>query len=165
MTAPTVPFSRLPEEIFRRSWSMLAAGRWQPADHITLGETWVHVKLWQSLASRGDTHRHRVLSLEDNSATAASVTKGRSSAPALNYLLRQNAGIWRIFDVYLDGSISELATRRSEYTSILDDQGFDGLIDRLEERIARHALRGGQVLLTSHQPLNLDGVSIERLEL
>lgn len=64
------------------------------------------------------------------------IITGSGERVALNYLLRQNAGHWRIFDVYLDGSISELATRRSEYTAILDDQGFDGLITRLEGRIA-----------------------------
>ncbi len=64
------------------------------------------------------------------------IVTGSGERVALNYLLRQNAGSWRIFDVYLDGSISELATRRSEYTSILDNQGFEGLITRLEGRIA-----------------------------
>ncbi len=64
------------------------------------------------------------------------IVTGSGERVALNYLLRQNSGSWRIFDVYLDGSISELATRRSEYTAILDDQGFDELITRLEGRIA-----------------------------
>ncbi len=64
------------------------------------------------------------------------IVTGSGERVALNYLLRQNSGSWRIFDVYLDGSISELATRRSEYTAILDDQGFDELISRLEGRIA-----------------------------
>ena len=64
------------------------------------------------------------------------IVTGSGERVALNYLLRRNTGTWRIFDVYLDGSISELATRRSEYTSILDDQGFEGLITRLEGRIA-----------------------------
>ena len=64
------------------------------------------------------------------------IITGSGEPVALNYLLRRNSGRWRIFDVFLDGSISELATRRSEYTSILNDQGFEGLITRLEGRIA-----------------------------
>lgn len=55
---------------------------------------------------------------------------------ALNYLARpSDAGKWQIVDVFVDGSISELAVRRSEYTSILRGQGADGLIETLERKI------------------------------
>lgn len=55
---------------------------------------------------------------------------------ALNYLARPaDAGKWQIVDVFVDGSISELAVRRSEYTSILRGQGVDGLIETLERKI------------------------------
>ena len=64
------------------------------------------------------------------------IITGDGERVELNYLLRQNDGHWRIFDIYLNGSISELATRRSEYTSILDNRGFDSLISQLEARIA-----------------------------
>ena len=78
---------------------------------------------------------------EEASARGSTIVESRiitgdGERVELNYLLRQNAGGWRIFDVYLNGAISELATRRSEYTSILDDQGFDSLISQLEGRIA-----------------------------
>lgn len=55
---------------------------------------------------------------------------------ALNYLTRDfcDQG-WRIVDVFLAGSISELATRRSEYTSVLRQSGVAGLIAALEEKI------------------------------
>jgi phospholipid transport system substrate-binding protein len=52
----------------------------------------------------------------------------------LNYLLRQNAGAWQIVDVYLNGTISELATRRSEFHSILRAQGIAGLIVMLNTK-------------------------------
>lgn len=64
------------------------------------------------------------------------IITGDGETVRLDYLLRKDSGIWRIFDIYLDGTISELATRRSEYTSILDNQGYDGLMTRLEGRIA-----------------------------
>lgn len=63
------------------------------------------------------------------------IVTGDGATIPLGYLLRQNDGRWKIVDIYLEGSISELATRRSEYTAILGDQGFDGLITRLEEKI------------------------------
>jgi len=49
----------------------------------------------------------------------------------INYLMRDNGGVWQIADVYLDGTISELATRRSEFASILRTQGINGLIQAL----------------------------------
>ena len=70
----------------------------------------------------------------------SSIVTGDNETIPLDYLLRQSDGEWKIVDVYLEGSISELATRRSEYAAILGEQGFEGLISRLEDRIA--ALRG-----------------------
>ena len=71
----------------------------------------------------------------------SAINTGPGEMIPLDYLLRQSDGAWKIVDVYLEGSISELATRRSEYNAILTDQGFDGLITRLEDKIAD--LRGG----------------------
>jgi phospholipid transport system substrate-binding protein len=60
----------------------------------------------------------------------------------LNYLMRQGAGgSWQVIDVYLSGTISELATRRSEFAGVLQTSGADGLIKLLEDRTA--ALRTG----------------------
>jgi phospholipid transport system substrate-binding protein len=53
---------------------------------------------------------------------------------ALNYLLRQTPDGWRIVDVYLAGSISELARRRDEFASIIRSQGVDGLIALLKKK-------------------------------
>jgi phospholipid transport system substrate-binding protein len=52
----------------------------------------------------------------------------------VNYLMRQNGGVWQIADVYLDGTISELATRRSEFAAILRTRGIDGLIETLNTK-------------------------------
>ena len=56
---------------------------------------------------------------------------GAGKAVAIDYLLREFDGRWRIIDVFLDGAISELATKRSEYGAILDQEGFDGLLARI----------------------------------
>lgn len=54
----------------------------------------------------------------------------------LNYLLREAAGSWRIVDIYLTGSVSELASRRSEFTALLRDGGPDRLLAELRQRTA-----------------------------
>jgi phospholipid transport system substrate-binding protein len=54
---------------------------------------------------------------------------------AINYLMRpEKDGGYRIVDVYLSGSISELATRRSEYSAILKRDGVEKLIEGVEAR-------------------------------
>jgi phospholipid transport system substrate-binding protein len=52
----------------------------------------------------------------------------------LNYLMRGPAGNMKIVDVFLDGSISELATRRSDFSGILRNDGPDALIAKLKEK-------------------------------
>ncbi len=53
----------------------------------------------------------------------------------LNYRLRPVQDGWQIIDVYLNGTVSELALRRSEYSSLIQREGFDALLTALEERI------------------------------
>lgn len=54
----------------------------------------------------------------------------------LNYRLRpaEDDG-WRIIDVLLNGTISELALRRSEYSSLIQREGFPALMSALNKRI------------------------------
>lgn len=59
----------------------------------------------------------------------------------LNYLLRGGEGRWRVVDIYLAGTISELASRRAEFTTLLRDGGAERLAAELRRRTA--ALLGG----------------------
>ena len=59
------------------------------SDHIMLGETRSVVRLCRGLAQCASAHRCKVMSLQDNGATAGACAKGRSPAPALIFLLRQ----------------------------------------------------------------------------
>ncbi len=62
----------------------------------------------------------------------------------LNYRLRpaKDDG-WRIIDVLLNGTVSELALRRSEYSSLIRREGFAALMSALDDRI--DDLAGGKV--------------------
>ena len=42
---------------------------------------------------------------------------------------------WQIRDVYLAGTISELATRRSDFTATLRSGGIEALILRLNKKV------------------------------
>ena len=62
--------------------------------------------------------------------------KGNGEPVTLNYLMRQNGDKWQIIDVFLSGTISELATRRSEFTSVIRRDGAQGLLQLLDRRVA-----------------------------
>ena len=54
----------------------------------------------------------------------------------LNYRMQEQDEGWRIIDVYFKGTVSELAMRRSEYSSVLKRDGFEALIAAVDQRIA-----------------------------
>ena len=49
---------------------------------------------------------------------------------SINYLVRGG----RVVDIYLNGTISDLALRRDEFASIIASGGAEGLIRKLQER-------------------------------
>ncbi|MDH7974700.1 ABC transporter substrate-binding protein [Sphingomonas sp. AR_OL41] len=67
--------------------------------------------------------------------------KSPHDAPvSLAYRLRQTGGSWRIIDVFYKNSISQLATRRSDFARILSTGGAKALVthlNALSEKAAR----------------------------
>lgn len=53
---------------------------------------------------------------------------------ALDYLMHPADETWKAIDVYLSGTISEIATRRSEFGALLRSGGPTALIDSLRQR-------------------------------
>jgi phospholipid transport system substrate-binding protein len=62
------------------------------------------------------------------------IVKSNGEPVEVDYVLRRNGDGWLISDIYLDSSISEVATRRSEFAAILKTQGIDGLIAALNRK-------------------------------
>lgn len=61
-------------------------------------------------------------------------TLGGSGAPvAISYRLRQSAGQWKIIDVFYKNAISQLATRRADFASVLASGGPKALIAHLDQ--------------------------------
>lgn len=54
---------------------------------------------------------------------------------SIDFLVRQFDDKWQAIDVFLDGRYSELATKRSEYGSILNSQDIQALLDRINQQI------------------------------
>jgi phospholipid transport system substrate-binding protein len=62
------------------------------------------------------------------------IVKSNGEPVEVDYIMRQNGESWLIADIYLDSAISEVATRRSEFATILKTQGIDGLIAALNRK-------------------------------
>ena len=62
------------------------------------------------------------------------IIKADGEPVEVDYMVRLSGGGWLISDIYLDGAISEVATRRSEFAAILKKGGIDGLIAALNRK-------------------------------
>ena len=71
----------------------------------------------------------------DTRVVRTRLTRPNDEAVQLNYRLREVDGEWRIIDIYLNGTVSELALRRSEYSSVLKREGFEKLLETIDEKV------------------------------
>ena len=55
-----------------------------------------------------------------------------------DYMLKEKGASWRIINIIANG-VSDLALKRSEYTAILQRDGFDALIAKINEKIDLYA--------------------------
>lgn len=55
-----------------------------------------------------------------------------------DYMMKKKEDGWRIINIIANG-VSDLALKRSEYTSVLSREGFDALIAKINEKIDNYA--------------------------
>ena len=55
-----------------------------------------------------------------------------------DYMLKEKGDSWRIINIIANG-VSDLALKRSEYTTILQREGFDALISKINEKIDNYS--------------------------
>ena len=91
-------------------------------------------------ADRFDSYAGQKLQVISEQPAAAGVmvrsqiVKANGEPVKVDYMMRRYGDSWLISDIYLDGAISEVATRRSEFAAILKSQGIDGLIAALNRK-------------------------------
>ena len=91
-------------------------------------------------ADRFDSYAGQKLQVTDEQPAAGGImvhsliVKANGEPVKVDYLMRKNGDSWLIADIYLDGAISEVATRRSEFAAILKSEGVDGLIAALNRK-------------------------------
>jgi phospholipid transport system substrate-binding protein len=55
-----------------------------------------------------------------------------------DYMLKEKGNSWRIINIIANG-VSDLALKRSEYTTILQREGFDALMSKITEKIDNYS--------------------------
>src|SRR5499427_2096500 len=91
-------------------------------------------------ADRFDSYAGQKLQVTGEQPTAgglmvkSQIIKANGEPVNVDYLMRRNGDTWLISDIYLDGAISEVATRRSEFAAIVKKEGIDGLIAALNRK-------------------------------
>ena len=136
------------EPVIRRSFDIAAMAR------LSVGSSWGGLSEAQRqqmtesygryisaiYAERFDSYEGQKLQVIDEQPGAAGVMvrsqiiKANGEPVKVDYLMRRSGEAWLIADIYLDGAISEVATRRSEFAAILRSQGIDGLIAALNRK-------------------------------
>lgn len=119
-TGPT--WSRLSADEKERAWKAFA--RYITATYASQFDSY-------------DGERFEVLgeeTIKHGTVVRTRIVPSDGDAVAINYVLHDNDTAWQIRDIYLTGTISELATRRSEFTAILRDGGIEGLIAQLNKK-------------------------------
>jgi len=140
-------FARL-EPVIRRTFDIPSMAR------LSIGSSWATLSEAQRqqviesfgryisaiYANRFDSYAGQRLEVTGEQPAAAGVIiksqiiKANGEPVNVNYMMRRNGDTWLISDIYLDGAISEVATRRSEFGAILKNEGIDGLIAALNRK-------------------------------
>ena len=58
------------------------------------------------------------------------------NATSVNYLLRQTGNEWQVADIYLQGTISQIANLRSQFSSVVMRGGAQELVQTLDRKTA-----------------------------
>jgi phospholipid transport system substrate-binding protein len=140
-------FTRL-EPVIRRSFDIASMAR------LSVGPSWTSLTEAQRqqmtesyaryisaiYADRFDSYAGQKLEVTGEQRAPSGVMvksqiiKANGEPVKVDYLMRRNGDGWLISDIYLDGAISEVATRRSEFAAILKNDGIDGLITALNRK-------------------------------
>jgi phospholipid transport system substrate-binding protein len=140
-------FARL-EPVIRRTFDITTMAR------LSVGSSWATLSETQRrqvvesfgryisaiYADRFDSYAGQRLQVTGEQPAAggimvkSQIIKANGEPVNVDYQMRRNGDTWLISDIYLDGAISEVATRRSEFGAILKNEGIDGLITALNRK-------------------------------
>lgn len=122
--------------------------------HMSVGPSWARFSAAQqqdvtdalarytiaTYADRFDGYSGEKLEVTGDRATPfgtivqSRIVKSNGEPVSIDYLMRRNGDNWQIADVYLTGTVSQVATLRSQFASVLAQQGVEGLVSALNRK-------------------------------
>jgi phospholipid transport system substrate-binding protein len=140
-------FAKL-DPVIRRSFDIAEMAR------LSLGRSWTSLSDAQRqqmtesygryvsaiYADRFDSYAGQTLEVTSEEPSPSGVmvrsriVKADGEPVKVDYAMRRAGDGWLISDIYLDSAISEVATRRSEFATILRNEGLDGLVAALNRK-------------------------------
>jgi phospholipid transport system substrate-binding protein len=64
------------------------------------------------------------------------IVDAKGNDTIVNYLMRQNGNEWQVADIYLQGTISQIANLRSQFSSVVLRGGAQALVETLNRKTA-----------------------------
>src|SRR5215831_18325432 len=124
------------DPVIRRSFDIASMAR------LSVGPTWASLsdaqrqEMTESFARYiSATYADRFDSYAGQNLEVTGEQPAPSGVMVKSRIIKRNGDSWLISDIYLDGAISEVATRRSEFATILRNDGIDGLIMALNRKV------------------------------
>ena len=105
-------------------------------DFITVFKRFISVNYFRRFnkINELDFEHQTVTDIEDKFKLARVILTADNEKFKIDYLLGFKNEKWKIFDVLIDGSISEVATKKSDFKKIIKEEGVSGLVKNLRMR-------------------------------
>ena len=72
-----------------------------------------------------------------NLLVRTAIVKADGERVTLDYVLRDNEGMWQIVNVIANG-VSDLSLKRADYTAVIKNEGFNSLVGKLSDKIGNY---------------------------
>jgi phospholipid transport system substrate-binding protein len=135
-------FDYMAEKTVGRHWSTLS-----PEEQARWVDLFADLSK-ATYANRFDKYTGQTFEFVDSQPGASDTVIVRSKVVSpgeedvnLSYRLSKTPAGWKVIDVYYKGTVSEVAMRRADYSSVAKNDGFEALVARVNEKIAQ--LRAG----------------------
>jgi|SRR5579859_6384999 len=120
----------------------LAANKLSPEDLAKLSDAYARfsVATYADQFSKWDGERFEIgephPGANGNTVVPSVIVTGDGSRTGIDYVVHETDGNWAIVDVLFNGSISQVAVRRSEFLPIYRQNGLDALVTQIDAKAA-----------------------------
>lgn len=133
MVAEILAVERMGRYLFGRDWQAFEAGQRERFIDAFLD---LSAATYANQFDRFNGERFAPVEVQRQDEARAVVrrrlTTGSGQQIAFDYLMTHDGDGWRIVTIITDG-VSDLAMKRSQYSRILENEGFDAVIDHIRE--------------------------------